>query len=63
MRAPQNWHQKAIKAAYSSGDKEWMLTAVFLEDVLQIADPKQFQSFLFFSETNSDAGFTNSGWS
>ena len=36
MRAPQNWHQKAIKAAYSSGDKEWMLTAVFLET----ADPE-----------------------
>jgi hypothetical protein len=29
VRAPQNWHQKAIRAAYSSGDKDWMLTAVF----------------------------------
>lgn len=29
VRAPQDWHQKAIRAAYSSGDKEWMLTAVF----------------------------------
>lgn len=29
VRAPQDWHQDAIKAAYSSGDQEWMLTAVF----------------------------------
>ncbi len=29
VRAPQNWHQKAIMTAYSSGDKDWMLTAVF----------------------------------
>lgn len=28
-RAPETWHQNAIKDAYSSGDKEWMLTAVF----------------------------------
>jgi HEAT repeats len=29
VRAPRDWHQNAIRAAYSSGDKEWMLTAVF----------------------------------
>jgi hypothetical protein len=29
VRAPQTWHQDAIRHAYSSGDKEWMLTAVF----------------------------------
>ena len=29
VRAPQDWHRKAIMAAYSSGDKEWILTAVF----------------------------------
>jgi hypothetical protein len=29
VRAPQIWHQGAIEQAYSSGDKEWMLTAVF----------------------------------
>jgi len=29
VRAPQTWHQDAISRAYSSGDKEWMLTAVF----------------------------------
>jgi hypothetical protein len=29
VRAPQTWHQDAIRDAYSSGDAEWMLTAVF----------------------------------
>jgi len=29
VRAPMEWHQNAIRDAYSSGDKEWMLTAVF----------------------------------
>ena len=29
VRAPQTWHQDAIRHAYLSGDKEWMLTAVF----------------------------------
>jgi hypothetical protein len=29
VRAPQEWHQKAVMAAYSGGDKEWQLTAVF----------------------------------
>jgi hypothetical protein len=29
VRAPETWHQDAIGDAYSSGDKEWMLTAVF----------------------------------
>lgn len=29
VRAPQSWHQKAIIAAYSNGDRDWLLTAVF----------------------------------
>jgi len=29
VRAPQTWHQDAIRHAYSSGNKEWVLTAVF----------------------------------
>jgi hypothetical protein len=29
VRAPEDWHQNAIRAAYSKGDKEWILTAVF----------------------------------
>jgi len=29
VRAPETWHQDAIAQAYSSGDHQWMLTAVF----------------------------------
>lgn len=29
VRAPQDWHQEAIRDAYSSDDKSWRLTAVF----------------------------------
>jgi hypothetical protein len=29
VRAPEPWHQDAIAQAYSSGDPDWMLTAVF----------------------------------
>jgi hypothetical protein len=29
VRAPEGWHANAIRAAYSSGDQDWMLTAVF----------------------------------
>jgi hypothetical protein len=29
VRAGQDWHQDAIRDAYSSGDEEWTLTAVF----------------------------------
>ncbi len=29
VRAPEPWHAEAIRTAYRSGDKEWMLTAVF----------------------------------
>ena len=29
MRAPQDWHQEAIREAYSSDDESWRLTAVF----------------------------------
>jgi hypothetical protein len=29
VRAPEAWHQDVIGQAYSSGDREWMLTAVF----------------------------------
>jgi hypothetical protein len=29
VRAPEAWHRDAIANAYSRGDKEWMLTAVF----------------------------------
>ena len=29
VRAPQDWHQDAIRIAYSSNDEDWRLTAVF----------------------------------
>jgi hypothetical protein len=29
VRAPQPWHGEAVRAAYESGDDEWVLTAVF----------------------------------
>jgi hypothetical protein len=29
-RAPDDWHTKAIRQAYESGDREWILTAVFV---------------------------------
>lgn len=29
VRAPQDWHQDAIRAAYSCNDEDWKLTAVF----------------------------------
>ena len=29
VRAPQNWHQDAVRAAYESDDEAWMLTGVF----------------------------------
>jgi hypothetical protein len=29
VRAPQDWHEGAIRAAYSSHDQDWNLTAVF----------------------------------
>ena len=29
VRAPRDWHQDAIRSAYSSADEDWKLTAVF----------------------------------
>jgi hypothetical protein len=51
VRAPQEWHIGAISAAYTSGDRDWMLTAVFamrwvrgfgdqILEALESADPK-----------------------
>jgi hypothetical protein len=56
VRAPKDWHQNAITAAYSSGDKDWILTAVFsmrwvrgfdnqILEALRSADPEiQYQA-------------------
>jgi hypothetical protein len=51
VRAPEEWHKDAIREAYSSGDQEWILTAVFamgyvrgfdeqILEALKSADPK-----------------------
>jgi hypothetical protein len=51
VRAPEDWHKDAIHAAYASGDRDWMLTAVFamrwvrgfddqILDALKSADPQ-----------------------
>lgn len=29
IRAPQDWHADVVRAAYESGDEQWVLTAVF----------------------------------
>lgn len=29
VRAPENWHQEAVRAAYRSNEEDWKLTAVF----------------------------------
>jgi hypothetical protein len=39
VRAPQDWHRKAIRDAYASADDDWKLTAVFaMEFVRGFAD-------------------------
>ena len=48
VRAPQDWHQDAVRAAYSSADEVWRLTAVFCmrfvrgfdEQILEALDSK-----------------------
>ncbi len=35
VRAPQEWHQEAVRDAYSSGDALWRLTAVFCMRYIQ----------------------------
>src|SRR6266481_2795514 len=48
VRAPQDWHHDAIRAAYSSDDEAWRLTAVFCmrfvrgfdEQILESLDSK-----------------------
>lgn len=35
VRAPQHWHQAAVRAAYASDDAAWRLTAVFCMDFVR----------------------------
>ena len=51
VRAPEKWHEDEIRSAYSSGDRDWKLTAVFsmrqiqgfedqILEALESADPE-----------------------
>jgi hypothetical protein len=48
VRAPQDWHRDAVRAAYSSDEEAWRLTAVFCmrfvrgfdEQILEVLDSK-----------------------
>ncbi len=40
VRAPESWHKGAVAAAYSSRDKDWMLTAVFAMRWIRGFDPQ-----------------------
>jgi len=48
VRAPQNWHHEAVRAAYFNGDEKWKLTAAFCmrfvrgfdEEILESLDAK-----------------------
>jgi HEAT repeat protein len=69
VRAPDAWHEGAVGAAYSSGDKEWRLTAVFcmrwvggfdrqILDALKSADPQvHFEAVQAAGEWELDAAW------
>ncbi len=40
VRAPQDWHRDAVRAAYSSDDEPWRLTAVFCMRFVRGFDPQ-----------------------
>ena len=44
VRAPQDWHQDAIRDAYSSGDEDWELTAVFCMQFVRGFDDQILES-------------------
>ena len=49
VRAPQPWQQNAIREAYASGDREWVLTAVFAMRFVE-----GFESEILEALNNSD---------
>jgi HEAT repeat protein len=69
IRAPEPWHQDAVRTAYTSGDAEWMLTAVFAMrevpgfenetlEALNSTDPKiQFEAVVAAGEKDLDAAW------
>jgi hypothetical protein len=44
VRAPQDWHQSAIRTAFETGDREWVLTAVFAMRWIRGFDEEILQS-------------------
>jgi hypothetical protein len=74
VRASQNWHQNAIMAAYSSGDQDWMLTAVFsmrwvrgfdsqILEALKSADPEiHYQAINAAGSWELDAAWPHLIW-
>ena len=44
VRAPQDWHIEAVRAAYFSGDPDWRLTAVFCMEHLRGFDQQILES-------------------
>lgn len=71
VRAPQDWHQDAIRAAYSSDDEDWRLTAVFCmrfvrgfnEQILESLDSKnpdiQYQAVCAAGNWEVDAAWSH----
>jgi HEAT repeat protein len=44
VRAPEDWHNAAIRTAYASGDPEWVLTAVFAMQYVRGFDAQILES-------------------
>jgi hypothetical protein len=44
VRAPEAWHEGAIRAAYASGDPDWVLTAVFCMQYVRGFDEEILES-------------------
>lgn len=44
VRAPEEWHQKAVRAAYYSGDEDWRVTAVFCMNFIRGFDGEIIES-------------------
>jgi len=44
VRAPEEWHQKAVRAAYYSGDEDWHLTAIFCMNFIRGFDAEIIES-------------------
>lgn len=44
VRAGEDWHASAIRAAYASGDRDWMLTAVFSMEYIRGFDDQILES-------------------